>query len=80
MMKITEVARSFSKTFQEKDFEPFNVFASYKGEVQGTPEEIREFSEYLSKLAEEDVRRITDLWTNKREAKKRIAESKISPF
>lgn len=81
-MKITEISRSFSKTFQEKQFEPFNVFASYHGELDGTetPEEVKRFSEKLQGLAEEDVRAITDLWTNKREAKKRIELNKEQPF
>jgi hypothetical protein len=82
MPKIKEIARSFSKTFQEKQFEPFQVFASYKGELEGneTPEEVREFSEKLQALAEEDVRRITDMWTNRRAANIRRKEEKEVPF
>lgn len=76
MAKITEVARSFSKTIQEKQFEPLSVFASYKGELDGTetPEQVRAFSEHLQALATEDVRSYTDLWTNKREALARKKE------
>lgn len=76
MPKITEIARSFSKTIQEKQFEPLSVFASYKGELDGTetPEEVMEFSKKLYELAKEDVRSTTDLWTDKREAMKRIKE------
>lgn len=82
MIKIKEISRSFSKTFQEAQFEPFNVFASYKGELEGdeTAEEVVQASDYLYELAQEDVRRITDMWTNRREANKRMRESKEVPF
>lgn len=57
-MKITEIARSFSKTLQEEPYSPISIFASYKGELDGseTPEEIKKFSDSLYNLAEEDVR------------------------
>ena len=75
-MKITEIVRSFSKTFQEEKFEPFSVFASYKAELEGdeSPKEIKETSEKLYELAQKDVRTITDMWTNKRAALKRKRE------
>lgn len=58
MPKITEVCRSFSKTIQEEAYSPISIFASYKGELDGseTPEEIKKFSDSLYNLAEEDVR------------------------
>lgn len=58
-MKITEITRSFSKTLQEKQFEPINIFASYKGELDGTetPEEIEKFSEELFQLAKATVQK-----------------------
>lgn len=57
-MKITEIARSFSKTIQEESYSPISIFASYKGELDGseTPEEIKKFSDSLYNLAEKDVR------------------------
>jgi hypothetical protein len=57
-MKITEICRSASKTIQEENYHPFSVFASYKGELDGTetPEEIKQFSNHLYALAEKDVR------------------------
>lgn len=58
MPKITEVVRSFSKTIQEEAYSPISLFASYKGELDGTetPGEIRAFSDRLFILAEQDVR------------------------
>jgi len=57
-MKITEICRSASKVIQEESYQPFSVFASYKGELDGneTPEEIKQFSNRLYALAEKDVR------------------------
>lgn len=53
-MIIKEIARSFSKTLQEKDYEPVNVFASYKAELSETdnPEEV---SKELYEKAVNDV-------------------------
>ena len=58
MQKITEIIRSFSKTIQEEAYSPISIFASYKGELDGTetPEQIKQFSEHLYTLAEKDVR------------------------
>lgn len=58
MPKITEVVRSFSKTIQEEAYSPISIFASYKGELDGTetPEQIKQFSAQLYFLAEKDVR------------------------
>lgn len=57
-MKITEITRSFSKTIQEEAYSPISLFASYKGELDGTetPEQIKQFSAHLYTLAEKDVR------------------------
>ena len=68
-MKITEIARSFSKTLQEEPYSPISIFASYKGELDGieTPEEIKQFSTRLYVLAEKDVR----------EEQERIEKAKI---
>jgi hypothetical protein len=58
MPKITEIIRSFSKTIQEEAYSPISLFASYKGELDGTetPEQIKQFSNRLYFLAEKDVR------------------------
>lgn len=69
-MKITEISRSFSKTIQEEPFEPLSVFAAYKAEVD-EKDNLKEVSEKLHNLAQEDVRKVTDMWTNKRAALKR---------
>ena len=68
-MKITEICRSASKTIQEENYQPFSVFASYKGELDGseTPEQIKQFSTRLYVLAEKDVR----------EEQERIEKAKI---
>lgn len=57
-MKITEITRSFSRKIQIEQYEPIEIFASYKGEFDGTetPEQIKQFSEHLYTLAEKDVR------------------------
>lgn len=57
-MRITEITRSFSKTIQEEAYSPISLFASYKGELDGTetPEQIKQFSNRLYFLAEKDVR------------------------
>lgn len=69
MPKITEVVRSFSKTIQEEAYSPISIFASYKGELDGseTPEQIKQFSTRLYVLAEKDVR----------EEQERIQKAKI---
>lgn len=68
-MKITEICRSASKTIQEENYQPFSVFASYKGELNGdeSDEEIKQFSTRLYILAEKDVR----------EEQERIEKAKI---
>lgn len=68
-MKITEICRSASKTIQEENYQPFSVFASYKGELNGdeSDEEIKQFSTRLYILAEKDVR----------EEQERIQKAKI---
>lgn len=57
MPKVIEIARSFSQTVQYKQFEPISIFASYKGELDGSEDgnTIREYSEYLYRLSKEDV-------------------------
>jgi len=52
-----EVVRSFSKKIQLKQFEPIDIFASYKAVVkQGTsPEEIDAISQDLHRQAVKDV-------------------------
>ena len=57
MAKITEISRSFSQTRQYKQFEPVNIFASYKAELNGneTVEELREISRELYQKAQTDV-------------------------
>lgn len=78
-MKITEITRSFSKTFQEKDYEPFNVFCSVKAEL-GEGDDPAKVSDALHEMAQADVRRITDMWTNKRAAMKRVREDNEKAF
>lgn len=57
-MKIIEISRSFSRKIQIEQYEPIEIFASYKGELDGseTPEQIQQFSAHLYALAERDVR------------------------
>ena len=62
MPKIIEVSRSFQKTVQEEAYSPISLFASYKGELDGTEtdEEIKKFSNKLFALAQRDVREEQD--------------------
>jgi predicted AAA+ superfamily ATPase len=67
-MKITEITRSFSKTIQEKQFEPISIFASYKAEVD-EKDDIKEVSAELYKNAMNDVgieisKKSYEIWTN----------------
>lgn len=74
-MKIIEVARSYSRTIQYKQFEPINSFASYKVELEGTEskEEVEKVSKELFRLSYIDVENSLLL------AKKNLDES-VSPF
>lgn len=69
IMRITEISRSYSRKIQIEQYEPVEIFASYKGELDGneTPEEIKQFSIRLYVLAEKDVR----------EEQERIEKAKI---
>lgn len=57
MGKIVEISRSFSRKIQIEQYEPVDIFSSYKGELDGTEseEEIKKFSHDLSALAQRDV-------------------------
>ena len=57
MPKIVEISRSFSRKIQIEQYEPVDIFASYRGELDGTEteEEIKKFSHDLSALAQRDV-------------------------
>lgn len=68
-MRITEISRSFSRKIQIEQYEPVEIFSSYKGELDGTetPEQIKQFSAQLYVLAEKDVR----------EEQERIQKAKI---
>lgn len=76
MPKITEVARSFSKTIQEEAYSPISIFASYKGELDGTetPEQIKQFSAHLYTLAEKDVREEQKRQERVKELKENMSE------
>ena len=69
MGKIVEISRSFSRKIQIEQYEPVEIFASYKGELDGneSDEEIKHFSTRLYILAEKDVR----------EEQERIQKAKI---
>lgn len=69
MPKITEISRSFSRKIQIEQYEPVEIFSSYKGELDGneSDEEIKQFSNRLYVLAEKDVR----------EEQERIEKAKI---
>lgn len=75
-MKIIEISRSFSKKIQEAQFEPFEVFASYKAEV-GETENLPEMSNKLFKMAVDDVGlalsdKYFEKWTNPQRASRQI--------
>ena len=57
MAHVSEISRSFSRKIQIEQYEPVEIFASYKGELDGTEneEEIKKFSHDLSALAQRDV-------------------------
>ena len=58
MAHVSEISRSFSRKIQIEQYEPVEIFASYKGELNGdeSDEEIKQFSTRLYVLAEKDVR------------------------
>lgn len=67
-MKILEITRSFSKTIQERPFEPISIFASYKAEVD-EKDDIKKVSAELYKNAMNDVgedisKKAYEIWTN----------------
>jgi hypothetical protein len=67
-MKITEITRSFSKTIQEKQFEPISFFASYKAEVDEN-DDLKKVSAELYENAIDDVgiaidKKLYERWTN----------------
>ena len=81
-MKIIEISRSFSKKVQEKQYEPYEVFASYKAEVtEKEAGDVAMLSNKLFKLAVDDVgvalrERYFEKWTNPAKAVKGISEGK----
>ena len=84
MPKITEISRSFSKTIQERQYEPISIFSSYKGELDGseTPEQIKEFSESLYILAMNDVglaysEKEYQRWTNPQKVVRTVVKATI---
>lgn len=78
-MKIIEIARSFSKTIQEKQFEPINIFASYKAELDEN-DDIEKVSKELYEKAVNDVglaisEKMWEKWTNPQKAvRKQVKE------
>ena len=83
-MKIIEIARSFSKTIQEKQFEPINIFASYKAEVS-EGEDVEKMSKILFKKAVDDVgiamtEKPWEMWTNPPKAARRITKGEKAVF
>lgn len=67
-MRITEITRSISKTIQEKDYEPVNVFASAKAEVDAT-DDIKTVSQALAEFVQDQVgvtlsNKDYEKWTN----------------
>jgi hypothetical protein len=85
-MKKIEIARSFSKTIQESAYEPVNVFASYKAEVE-EGESISEVSDRLYQMAVDDVGmaisdKLWEKWTNPQKfVRKMVKENNKSvPF
>jgi len=82
-MKITEITRSFSKTIQEKQFEPINVFASYKAEVS-EKDDLEKVSQELYEKAVNDVgvaisEAMWERWTNPQKAVKKLTKEP-TPF
>ena len=83
-MKIIEIARSFSKTIQEKQFEPINIFASYKAEVSEN-EDVEKVSKILFKKAVDDVgiamtEKPWEMWTNPPKAARRVGKGDVAAF
>lgn len=74
-MKI-EVARSFSRTHQIKDFHPVVAFASYKAEAE--EKDIEKISEDLYQRAKADVMKALEEFIPKEDPINSLA-SKLSP-